>query len=226
MKKILITLLILPLILMGQNKITCLYDTITNSFKIPSNLEIVSLSAPTLTSEDRISTLSSYDIIEMDMVLLDLINDYRTENNLKPITFSNRVWGVGEHHTRYMVKSGDLSHNESLDLPNFKELSFNQRSNKICDTVGKGSFSLRVNENVAKVFDDGDLEYVAEKILRLWIASPEHNKALLMKTYTSSSLFGSVCSMSTKHQRNKKRGVEYTKNVYIYTTLSIVEVLD
>ena len=109
MKKILITLLLLPLILIGQNKITCLYDTITNSFKIPSNLEIVSLSAPTLTSEDRISTLSSYDIIEMDMVLLDLINDYRTENNLKSITFSNRVWGVGEHHTRYMVKSGDLS---------------------------------------------------------------------------------------------------------------------
>ena len=166
------------------------------------------------------STLKAYDIIQMDMVLLGLINEYRDDNNLSPITFSNRVWGISEHHTIYMVKSEDLNHSESLDVNNFKELSFDERGRKICDTIDKGSFSMAVYENLSRVYDTGDLYVVAEKILDLWIASPKHNSVLLTKTSKVSSLYGSITSMS-----NKKRGEEHT-NVCIYTTLNIVKVLN
>ena len=221
MNKLLTTLLLIPIILTGQNKITCMYDSTTNKFNIPTNLELMSLGTPTITNNDKLIPMGELDVIEMDMVLLDLINDYRADNNLSPIKFSNRVWGVGFHHTTYMVRSGDLSHNESTDLNNFVELSFDERGGKLCDTVGKGSFSISAYENLARVYDTGDLWGVAEKILNMWISSPEHNSTLLTKTNKSSSLYGASVSHS-----NKKRGVEHTKNICIYTTLNIVNVLN
>ena len=189
MKKIILALLLIPIMVFGQN--------------------------------NNDSTLSEFDIVEMDMVLLDLVNEYRDDNNLSPIEFSNRVWGVGYHHTTYMVRSGDLNHNEPINLNKFIELSFDKRGKRICDTVGKGSFSIGAYENLSRVYDTGDLWGVAEKILSMWISSPEHNSILLTKTNKSSSLYGASVSQS-----NKKRGVTHTKQICVYTTLNIVKVLN
>lgn len=107
------------------------------------------------TDTETISEKTSYSKIESE--ILDLVNEYRIENNLSSLKLLNIISNIANEHTNYMITTGDVSH-----------ANFGDRVSKLMKNAG----AKQVSENVAFGFS------TAESALNGWLHSPEHKKII------------------------------------------------
>lgn len=93
--------------------------------------------------------------IEMD--ILRLINDYRTEQGLNTLNDHNVIKSVAYTHTDYMIEVDNVSHDNFYQ----RKISLEQNAN-----------ATRVSENVAYGFSS------AQSVVNAWINSPAHRETL------------------------------------------------
>ncbi|MDG1476655.1 MAG: CAP domain-containing protein [Vicingaceae bacterium] len=139
-------------------------------------LLILFLSASTLFAQTSI-----------DSSLFRLINEYRQQNSIKELTWSDNLFRMAEHHSRYLILLNydslktTVSHFERLDLEDFVEIDnpvdrFQHYENSSADAWGE------TVSGVAKIsnYMASDLP---EAILDGWKKSPKHNKIVLKKDF-------------------------------------------
>ncbi len=116
--------------------------------------------------------LFSYSQNELDKLVFNKINHYRESNELEKWVWDNNTYNASKHHTKYMVSSGELTHNENSSTP----------------TVGKRLLYYNIEwnfcgENITIIAIDcvemESLENQSNLILDSWKKSELHNKTLL-----------------------------------------------
>lgn len=123
----------------------------------------------------------------VDSVVLNKINQYRTENNLSKIKFNKIANNLSESHVKYMVSKQEITHVEIIGkdtvLPN-QRMGFdlysveNVGGGTLCDKmVIHGVFYSTFNQ--INSFDKNFLLYVSDLIFKKWKNSIFHNKNML-----------------------------------------------
>ncbi|MCM5662432.1 CAP domain-containing protein [Galbibacter mesophilus] len=106
--------------------------------------------------------------IEQEVYLL--VNDYRIQEKLTPLEYSNLAYPFAEEQTRYMISSGHMKHN-----------NFNERATSLANVTD----AVSVAENIAMNYPTGK-EAVAG-----WISSAGHLKNIKGDfTHTAISVAG------------------------------------
>jgi len=113
------------------------------------------------TKDEVIETNVSYSKIETE--ILNLVNNYRVENNLSKLATLNIISTVADTHTNYMIETGTVSHD-----------NFPDRVLKLQNYANAKS----IGENVAFGYSS------AEAVLNAWLRSPEHKKIIDTSDYT------------------------------------------
>ena len=58
--------------------------------------------------------LSSFSQTTLDSLIFVEVNNYRQKNGIEKLEYSKEVWEVANHHTEYMVSTGELKHEEEI----------------------------------------------------------------------------------------------------------------
>jgi hypothetical protein len=58
----------------------------------------------------------------VDSLVFEYINVFRIHNNVKSIKWDDKVYKAAQHHTTYMVKTGTLSHEETIKVEGLDSL--------------------------------------------------------------------------------------------------------
>ena len=129
-----------------------------------------------------ISTISTpYSQTSLDYKVFEKINEYRGENKLPELEWSDKIFHSAKHHIDYMIKDGKLSHTQNSETPKF--------TNRLMLFQDK-TFIIG-NENVSAVSINGiedDIDKIADKILYSWKISKSHNTAMLVKGLTIAAI--------------------------------------
>ena len=156
----------------------------------------------------------SFSQTNLDYLLFIKINNYRISNGLESWKWDNFIWDVANKHTQYQVKSNYMGHRELVDVKNHIEINrlldrFKEKN--IYDYYGV-TRNVTVAENCLVVlFENQEIEVLADIMLQMWINSPPHNQTLLNPKY----VYGSVsCMIGTQW--------EYTTGKWVYATLNTV----
>lgn len=92
---------------------------------------------------------------DIETEILDLVNNYREENNLSTLKVLNIISSEANTHTNYMINTGEVSH-----------ANFNKRVQNLISNAGAKS----VSENVAYGYSS------AQAAVNAWINSSGHKK--------------------------------------------------
>lgn len=104
-----------------------------------------------------LTTISSYNISDIEQELFALVNHYRNSLGKNSLEFSDVAYEYANEHTEYMIAKGAMSHD-----------NFSSRASKIANEVG----AIHIEENVAKEYSN------ASEALKNWLASPSHKKTI------------------------------------------------
>ena len=151
---------------------------------------------------------------KLDSLVMVEVNLYRSSKGLGILTVNKVLKPLVDQHLKYMVETTTvpLDHSQLLTTKYPKKFkNFTER----CDYILKKDF-IYVGELCVATLVDGDLEYMAKKIVRLWISSPTHHEALL-KGYIQG--FYVKTSKSNKLTVN---GSSVFEGDYIYCTLNTI----
>lgn len=97
--------------------------------------------------------------------VFDLVNEYRSEKNLQPLTLNLELSLAAEKHSEDMAINDFFSHEGS-------------NGSKLSDrTITAGYESSYVGENIAAGY------ITAEEVVKAWIDSPEHHKNIVNPNY-------------------------------------------
>lgn len=115
---------------------------------------LILCTALSCSNDDNNPNETSNEISVADEVL-KLVNEYRSEKGLKPLTKNNTAEELAIDHTRYMISKNDISHD-----------NFNSRG----DVLNKKENAVSTAENVASFYPD------AKSVVAGWINSDGHRK--------------------------------------------------
>ena len=93
----------------------------------------------------------------IEVEILELINAYRIENELKPLYNLNIIKSVAFTHTDYMVSLNQVNHD-----------NFFQRKTSLVHNAA----ATKVSENVAYAYSS------AESVVKAWLNSPSHKATI------------------------------------------------
>ena len=99
----------------------------------------------------------SYSFNEEEILLSQLINDYRTTFGLQSLELVEHVSSVSEEHNIFMIEHNKLSHQNFMERLNFLKVSFRAKT---------------ISENLAFDFKN------PQSTLAAWLNSPGHLKNL------------------------------------------------
>lgn len=124
-------------------------------------LSITSLTSCSSDSESIqpavIESQKAYAHSATELELLDLINSYRVENNLNPLSIIEHISFKSCEHNKYMIATNSVNHD-----------GFAQRKENLKSVLG----AFRVGENVAFGFS------TPQAAMNAWIASDGHRTNL------------------------------------------------
>jgi len=100
---------------------------------------------------------------EIELEIMNLVNNYRTENGLKKLEPLNIVSTVALSHTNYMVDMDTTSHD-----------NFSTRQELLFENAG----AISVGENVAYGFNSG------QGAVSAWLKSVDHKSIIENENYT------------------------------------------
>lgn len=104
---------------------------------------------------------NTYSNIEFD--ILNLVNNYRESLGINRLSKLDIVSSVALSHTKYMVETGEVSHN-----------NFDQRAQNLIENAGAKS----VGENIAYGYNS------AQGTVTGWLNSDSHRKVIESASYT------------------------------------------
>lgn len=113
------------------------------------------------TQEELVDIQLSYTNLESEIV--NLINDYRSENGLSTLNVLNIVSFEAGTHSNYMVQVGEVNHD-----------NFTVRTQYLIANAN----AKNVSENVAYGYNS------AESVVNAWLNSPSHKEILTNPTFT------------------------------------------
>jgi uncharacterized protein YkwD len=156
-------------------------------------------------------SILSYSQTELDLKILNLVNEYRIENSLKPLVWDTIVVKVSGNQVDYMSTTGHLVHDQlEEDSVIFKVTkTFEEKfTNKGID------FRCFVFENCAVVFnvDTLSLNQIANYVVDGWKKSPIHNEIMLDPKMTN------VGISHKKGNIYKEDGIDEFGELYTTTT--------
>lgn len=100
---------------------------------------------------------------QIETELFKLVNNYRVENNLSSLVPLNIISNIADHHTSYMIETGQVSHD-----------NFSNRVLKLKKDVNAKS----VSENVAYGYNS------AQAVFNGWLKSPSHKRIIEIVSHT------------------------------------------
>jgi uncharacterized protein YkwD len=112
-------------------------------------------------NNELLSTSVTYSSIELE--ILEIVNDYRIEENLSKLQTLNIISNVANQHTSYMIQTGTVSH------ANFSERAESLITNAKAKTV---------SENVAYGYSS------AQAVFNGWLNSESHKKIIDNPNFT------------------------------------------
>lgn len=124
--------------------------------------------------------------VKSDSILFSLVNDYREQSGLKPLTYSLRLDTLGKKLLYWLHYNEGTQHYSTMEqMKPFRDL-------------------LNV-ENIAYInnLSNQDFKFDPKQVLQGWIKSPPHNKALLADLH-----IGSASSLAKVVMLNNKLVIE------------------
>jgi len=123
-----------------------------------------------------------------DTLILNLINEYRVENNLNTLEFTSLGYKAAKHHNNYLNNHPDVGivHEENNNTP-----SQHGRLQKYLDSDNR--IWLSAENLYAKYYIPSSFKLnakrsasnnIANQTVNAWKQSPGHNENLLLKTAT------------------------------------------
>jgi len=122
-----------------------------------------------------------------DTLILNLINEYRVENNLNTLEFTSLGYKAAEHHNNYLDNHPEVGivHEENNNTP-----SQHGRLQKYLDSDNR--IWLSAENLFAMTLPNGFIDlnsldiasYITNQTVNAWKQSPGHNENLLLKTAT------------------------------------------
>ena len=73
---------------------------------------------------DKFYFLDSTNLPYIESLIAERVNMYRKEKGLQPLIWNDTLKPGCDHHQYYMTHSHDMSHEQTIDLPNFDELAY------------------------------------------------------------------------------------------------------
>jgi uncharacterized protein YkwD len=154
-----------------------------------------------------ILTINVYAQVELEHKILNEINKYRVENGLDTIVWNDKAYPIAKNQSLYMKLSGVLTHNQTINVPNFVEQpNFEKRVSKTGLEFGGENLAYLVDtfENISKKYDE-----MAKLTVQMWKQSPSHNELLLTNYYN----VGAVSVMYNNFVI--QNGVKYDKKFFL-----------
>jgi uncharacterized protein YkwD len=115
----------------------------------------------------------------LESKVLKQLNKYRHQSYLRSLPYDSNASAASRHHSSWVNLSGIISHVESIDIPNFKELkTIEDRNNffkvemfsEIVTVIPSNSFNgLPLSEDV-----------IAESAIKSFASSPKHDEIMKM----------------------------------------------
>jgi len=124
---------------------------------------------------------------QLDYTILKKLNEYRKENGLNTLVWSDKAFKASEHHSKYMDEKRELTHNEDSPTPTIK-----------CRTTHYGITNNVISGEIcclAYTYGATPIDSVAIIILDAWKNSKGHNEIMLNPKY---EFAGSSCLYKTK----------------------------
>lgn len=132
---------------------------VINLFALLFTITVLTTSCCTESVEDSTTTATevqkSYSHSTEELEVLDLINTYRVEQGLTPLSIIEHISYKSNEHNVYMVKVDQVNHD-----------GFEERKNNFIQVLG----AYRVGENVAYGYS------TPESVVDAWIASSGHRE--------------------------------------------------
>ncbi len=150
------------------------FVTATSGARTPRGWLLVLAAVAVLLSMLAVGTrgdaATAYDAEEVQF--LGLINDYRQQNGLRPLIFSDTLTVAAEHHSKDMAEYGFFAHNT-------EQSSYYPDGAKPWDRMEAEGYDYNTarGENLAVGYE------TAEAALKAWQESPSHNAAMLDANY-------------------------------------------
>ena len=124
------------------------------------------------------------------------------KNGIEKLEYSKGVWEVANHHTEYMVSTGELKHEEEILIKPSSRMDY---------------YGVRWNycgENIAVINPDYKTKNeIVLTVIQMWIDSPPHKEVLLSQKPT----IGAISSF----MGNKWGGYENTD--WLFVTLNTIK---
>lgn len=118
-----------------------------------------------------------------DSMLFDKINSHRASLGLNKLVWDSSTYEMSSHHAKYLAIINSsiygkalITHDEKFDIPNFKEMSFEERYNKFI--IGNHKF-IRENctgINAPSSFGNKGVIKITDLIFNSWFTSKEGHK--------------------------------------------------
>ena len=124
---------------------------------------------------------------ELDYTILKKLNEYRKENGLITLVWSNKAFKASEHHSKYMNEKGKLTHHEDSPTPSLNSRMWQYG---ITNYVIGGEICC-----LACTYEITSIDSIAIIILDSWKNSKGHNEIMLNPKY---EFAGSSCLHKTK----------------------------
>ncbi|MDC9722707.1 MAG: CAP domain-containing protein [Urechidicola sp.] len=141
--------------------------TITQNILLVAFASFMFFSCATDDSEEFIQSEKIVDIqltyTSLESEITTLINEYRSSNGLSTLNVMNIVSFEAETHTEYMVRVGEVNHD-----------NFNERYQYLVANANAKSAS----ENVAYGYNS------AESVVNAWLNSPSHKEIISNPSFT------------------------------------------
>ena len=109
---------------------------------------------------------------------LEKVNEFRISVGLLAVKWNDKVYDAAYHHAYYLTdREISLSHNEDYDKVNFTELMKTQ--DRIKYYYNESSWGIENLVTINFIWYNGDIEKIAEWVVKAWIDSPQHKRGML-----------------------------------------------
>ena len=199
--KNLITLLIILLSISG-------YSQRDYSQKLPWKRVFV---PDTVYSDNDFWGLGEVDEYKLSKLAFHYLNVWREFNGLEKMIWSDKLYKVALHHSKYQNMVGKVTHWETRPLKGHKKV--------LRTPSDRGIYYLRkegdgLGENCGSFFFFNSYERAAKNIIEGWITSPGHNKLLLEANECyggHQDVYGAI-AISGKYKTLNSYGSNWKKN--------------
>lgn len=137
----------------------------------------------------------SYSQTKLEQAVIKELNDYRKKHNLVALVYDAKSSEMSKYHAVYLKKLNEYNyspldlnsnqvHDELIDLPNFKEMTFEERAKKVLHLQWLGEILIQC---AFKLENDQE---TAKSIVNTFHNSPGHRE--IMQTYYNPKILDRV----------------------------------